>query len=136
MDYLRSEGDAENTDSWESIVNSIVNITTNRFLNSERQEHDLFNIFERELLDYSSLEDVRVVLTDSQFNKYVHSNPIGTLTDNCVICMGSENGFLGISELPCGHQFHSHCIEKWLKNYSVSCPTCRNDVRDSEQKTN
>lgn len=139
MEYLRDGTFTEGTgnNSWESIVDSIIDTTTNRLLNGDdnNEEGDILDIFARELdglLDYSSLEDVKVILTDSQFEKYVHTNPVGTLSDNCVICMGSENGFLGVSQLPCGHQFHSNCIEKWLKQYSVSCPSCRKDVRDSE----
>lgn len=40
----------------------------------------------------------------------------------CTICMepyinGQERKFL-----PCGHDFHTECIDKWLKNSSINCP--------------
>ncbi|CAG5136506.1 unnamed protein product [Candidula unifasciata] len=40
----------------------------------------------------------------------------------CTICMepyitGQERKFL-----PCDHDFHSECIDKWLKNSSMNCP--------------
>ena len=146
MQYLRSENNENHPESWESIVDSVVDIATNRLLNgNERpgQDQDPWqNLFTREigeyldglmpLLDYSNLEDVRVVLTDSQFDKYIHNNPLEILNENCVICMGHETFELGVSELPCGHLFHSKCIEKWLKNYAVTCPSCRKDVRECE----
>ena len=30
----------------------------------------------------------------------------------------------------CSHEFHISCIDNWLLNRSVICPTCRHDIRD------
>jgi E3 ubiquitin-protein ligase synoviolin len=47
--------------------------------------------------------------------------------DICVICrsdMSVEKG----RRLPCGHCFHSECIERWV-GLQKSCPTCKRDLK-------
>ncbi|KAJ6853221.1 putative E3 ubiquitin-protein ligase RLIM [Iris pallida] len=46
----------------------------------------------------------------------------------CYICLVEyENGdFVRI--LPCNHEFHQTCIDKWLKEIHRVCPLCRGDV--------
>ena len=39
-----------------------------------------------------------------------------------------------ISQLPCGHIFHSDAILKWLKNEDSRCPVCRKGVDSIEVK--
>ncbi|KDO19736.1 hypothetical protein SPRG_15066 [Saprolegnia parasitica CBS 223.65] len=41
---------------------------------------------------------------------------------DCVICMGAMDD--GAIELPCGHHFHTNCIDAWLRLRNT-CPTCR-----------
>ena len=41
----------------------------------------------------------------------------------CPICADSIQG--EVTNLPCGHWFHSACIEKWLSTQQASCPFCR-----------
>ncbi|OQR96840.1 hypothetical protein ACHHYP_13210 [Achlya hypogyna] len=41
--------------------------------------------------------------------------------DECVICMNAMNDAV---KLPCGHIFHTGCIDAWLRMRST-CPTCR-----------
>ena len=49
---------------------------------------------------------------------------------NCPVCqceweLGDE-----VRVLPCGHQFHTHCIDHWLTKHQASCPLCKKDVRE------
>lgn len=46
-------------------------------------------------------------------------------TPTCVVCM--EGMHDPCCQLPCGHQFHSECLEPWLKMHST-CPTCRSQL--------
>lgn len=48
-------------------------------------------------------------------------------TPSCAICMQDykENDELRI--LPCGHEFHCECVDKWLPMKKI-CPLCRHDV--------
>lgn len=54
-------------------------------------------------------------------------------TENCPICLDplsqSVNNHKSVSELPCGHSFHTSCIDKWFTT-SPDCPVCRCDLRE------
>ena len=52
--------------------------------------------------------------------------------DNCAICQDRmRQGEVVRTLTVCEHEFHSHCIDHWLLNQSVRCPTCRHDIRES-----
>lgn len=42
--------------------------------------------------------------------------------DQCTICMECLNN--NLKTLPCSHEFHQPCINKWLANKNI-CPICR-----------
>lgn len=42
--------------------------------------------------------------------------------DVCCVCMCSYAAGEVLKELPCGHRFHSGCIETWLSTASTNCP--------------
>ena len=44
----------------------------------------------------------------------------------CPVCMGEINKN-DLTELDCGHKYHSGCLERWLHR-SSTCPTCRKIV--------
>eukprot|EP00795_Rhopilema_esculentum_P011608 gene11608-21845_t len=46
----------------------------------------------------------------------------------CVVCMSEYSYKEKIRKLPCTHDFHSKCIDKWLKS-NKTCPVCRDEVR-------
>ena len=50
----------------------------------------------------------------------------------CSTCLGSFTSISDISTTPCGHVFHTDCIEKWLQNGSNSCSQCRKDFQRRE----
>uniref|UniRef100_A0A915JST9 RING-type domain-containing protein n=1 Tax=Romanomermis culicivorax TaxID=13658 RepID=A0A915JST9_ROMCU len=45
----------------------------------------------------------------------------------CVICMCDFESKQLLRVLPCSHNFHSKCVDKWLKN-NRTCPICRGDA--------
>jgi hypothetical protein len=52
--------------------------------------------------------------------------------DICAICQDTmRQGELVRKITVCSHQFHRSCIDNWLLNSSVLCPTCRHDIRES-----
>ncbi|KAK4409863.1 E3 ubiquitin-protein ligase MP [Sesamum angolense] len=50
----------------------------------------------------------------------------------CPVCL-AEYGEVEVKEMPCGHRFHSGCIEKWLGIHG-SCPVCRYSMPADEKK--
>lgn len=51
--------------------------------------------------------------------------------NNCAICQDSmRQGELVRKITVCSHEFHRSCIDNWLLNSSVLCPTCRHDIRE------
>ena len=60
------------------------------------------------------------------------------LEEECQICL-MEIGSDKVTQLACGHVFHSHCIEEWLGCQSKlgrdeTCPTCRTIVKKTEEE--
>lgn len=51
----------------------------------------------------------------------------------CSICLGKyvEGDILRV--LPCDHEFHEVCIDRWLLNCSCKCPFCRADIQEALQ---
>ena len=50
----------------------------------------------------------------------------------CSTCLESFTSKSDISTTPCGHVFHTHCIEEWLKNGQKNCPQCRKTCRQNQ----
>jgi E3 ubiquitin-protein ligase RNF38/44 len=45
----------------------------------------------------------------------------------CVVCMCDFEIRQTLRVLPCSHEFHSKCVDKWLKT-NRTCPICRGDA--------
>ncbi|CAD5164326.1 uncharacterized protein LOC135644543 [Musa acuminata AAA Group] len=50
----------------------------------------------------------------------------------CYICLVEYEEGDCIRMLPCNHEFHRTCIDKWLKEIHRVCPLCRGDVCSSD----
>lgn len=53
---------------------------------------------------------------------------------SCVICWGIQEEDQ-IQTTPCGHSFHSKCLEQWT-NKQPTCPMCRASLHSHPNKTN
>uniref|UniRef100_A0A804PNS0 RING-type domain-containing protein n=1 Tax=Zea mays TaxID=4577 RepID=A0A804PNS0_MAIZE len=48
--------------------------------------------------------------------------------EQCHICLTEYEDGDQIRTLPCKHEFHLQCVDKWLKEIHRVCPLCRGDV--------
>ncbi|KAL0339140.1 UNVERIFIED_CONTAM: E3 ubiquitin-protein ligase [Sesamum angustifolium] len=46
----------------------------------------------------------------------------------CYICLADYEEGDKLRVLPCNHEYHVPCIDKWLKEVNRVCPLCRHDV--------
>ncbi|BFY98142.1 hypothetical protein BsWGS_01182 [Bradybaena similaris] len=49
---------------------------------------------------------------------------------SCVVCMCDFEAKQLLRVLPCSHEFHAKCVDKWLKT-NRTCPICRQDATDT-----
>ncbi|NDC95364.1 E3 ubiquitin protein ligase [bacterium] len=82
-------------------------------------------------VDPNDLSDVKVTLTEEQFNNFPQISAKETHEGVCNICMDAYTSTDTLTVLPCKHLFHVHCIHDWLCKEKVTCPVCRKDTRDS-----
>ncbi|XP_046560874.1 RING finger protein 44-like [Haliotis rubra] len=47
---------------------------------------------------------------------------------DCQVCLTAFQPGETLRTLPCLHEYHSECIDEWLKR-NATCPICRQDVR-------
>ena len=50
----------------------------------------------------------------------------------CSTCLESFTSKSDISTTPCGHVFHTHCIDQWLRNEKNNCSQCRKACRQNQ----
>ncbi|GKU95983.1 hypothetical protein SLEP1_g9269 [Rubroshorea leprosula] len=50
----------------------------------------------------------------------------------CYICLVEYEDGDSLRILPCNHEFHKSCIDKWLKEIHRVCPLCRGDICRSD----
>jgi len=98
-------------------INSMVYITA--FMNSTDDYENLEN-----------LEDVKVTISEDEFNKLDHITVENDCINECHVCLdGFKVGDIKVI-LKCKHYFHRDCVYKWLCYEKTNCPICRYDVRD------
>ncbi|KAF8036743.1 hypothetical protein BT93_C2453 [Corymbia citriodora subsp. variegata] len=54
----------------------------------------------------------------------------GENAEQCYICLAEYEEGDKIRVLPCHHEYHVACVDKWLKEIQGICPLCRGDVRE------
>lgn len=58
---------------------------------------------------------------------YEHSSTDGELGKICSVCISDYVTGNKLRQLPCMHEFHVHCIDRWLSE-NCTCPVCRQPV--------
>jgi E3 ubiquitin-protein ligase RNF115/126 len=46
---------------------------------------------------------------------------------DCSVCMDTVSIGSEVTNLPCGHWFHEHCVSMWLREHNT-CPICRKGI--------
>ncbi|XP_004690157.1 PREDICTED: E3 ubiquitin-protein ligase RLIM-like [Condylura cristata] len=54
---------------------------------------------------------------------------------SCTICITEFTEGNRIRVLPCHHEFHIHCVDRWLSE-NTTCPICRGEVVDPAEREN
>ena len=52
------------------------------------------------------------------------------LEGSCPVCQCDWEAGDEVRILPCEHQFHTQCIDRWLQKHKANCPLCKKDVRE------
>jgi len=74
------------------------------------------------------MQDVRTTLDEDDTNNLKKHKLETKLEEKCSICMTDMDVGEEACELPCNHNFHSDCIDPWLKQYNYKCPICRKEA--------
>lgn len=64
-------------------------------------------------------------LPSYRFNAETHQSD----QTSCVVCMCDFEPRQLLRVLPCNHEFHAKCVDKWLKT-NRTCPICRGDASE------
>lgn len=66
---------------------------------------------------------------------YEHSSVDSELGKICSVCISDYVTGNKLRQLPCMHEFHIHCIDRWLSE-NCTCPICRQPVLGSSTANN
>jgi len=105
------------------------------------QTSSLVNLFQSifNQQPYTTEEDVRITVNDEQLNQlkykkyeditdaFCSDNNIVKATE-CTVCLETFKDDDTVIITKCKHLYHKDCINKWLVDYSVKCPICKNNI--------
>ncbi|XP_004287233.1 PREDICTED: uncharacterized protein LOC101295849 [Fragaria vesca subsp. vesca] len=74
----------------------------------------------------ASVVDSFPLKSHSKLDKLKHGDDV----EQCYICLAEYEEGDKIRVLPCHHEYHMSCVDKWLKEIHGVCPLCRGDVRE------
>eukprot|EP01006_Ploeotia_vitrea_P014735 TRINITY_DN4024_c0_g1_i1.p1 TRINITY_DN4024_c0_g1~~TRINITY_DN4024_c0_g1_i1.p1 ORF type:complete len:476 (+),score=38.49 TRINITY_DN4024_c0_g1_i1:34-1461(+) len=101
---------------------------------------DIDNMSYEELLSLEeSMGKVNTGVNEDEIERRTHSHVIESITKDpngdpksCPICLMEFEIGDDARTLPCWHQFHKDCVDKWLKE-NRTCPICKVDVREEAE---
>ncbi|NWY46323.1 RNF6 ligase, partial [Sylvia atricapilla] len=92
-------------------------------LNEDDDEDDRLRGLTKEQIDNLSTRNYGDVHTENEWSK------------TCSVCISDYATGNKLRQLPCTHEFHIHCIDRWLSENST-CPICRQPVLGSNATGN
>lgn len=100
-----------------------------------RREQDLEN--QEKVL---TIEELDRLAPKFQYITIEKPKPVATngditiiVDDLCAVCIDEIKD--SVRKLPCGHIFHSQCIEQWLTTHHASCPMCKRHLKKIKEKS-
>lgn len=54
----------------------------------------------------------------------------------CAVCLEGITDEDHVRTTRCAHNFHSHCLEKWLMRYKPRCPLCQTNLKPDTKESN
>lgn len=66
-------------------------------------------------------------------SKMIVSRLINSPEESCCVCLSRLKGRDDISVLPCLHEFHRECINRWFNVCRKTCPICRLSMEGEEK---
>ncbi|NXY57426.1 RNF6 ligase, partial [Callaeas wilsoni] len=93
------------------------------FLLNEEDDDDRLRGLTKEQIDNLSTRNYGDIHTESERSK------------TCSVCINEYATGNKLRQLPCMHEFHIHCIDRWLSENST-CPICRQPVLGSNATDN
>ncbi|XWS29169.1 hypothetical protein CRYUN_Cryun24cG0005500 [Craigia yunnanensis] len=68
----------------------------------------------------------------SNFQAKLNPGEASSKGETCCVCLSSMKEGDDIRVLPCLHQFHRVCVDRWLNACRKNCPVCRFSMREEE----
>ena len=82
----------------------------------------------RELRDWLSARKITDTGCIEKDDLVARVSQSGYYNQECYVCLAEYAAGDRVKLLPCKHEFHSECIDKWLADVHRTCPLCRKDV--------
>ena len=136
IDIIRELG---MTDNEFNGIEDLINNDLINFQNNVDNIHNNIQFLGNELFENNLFQDVKITLSDSEFNKLktkIISNYNKKYYNEkmCNICLENFKLQDKIIILKCKHVFHYDCIHDWLNKEKTTCPICRLDQRKQKKK--
>ncbi|KAK8481438.1 hypothetical protein V6N12_017951 [Hibiscus sabdariffa] len=82
--------------------------------------------------EFERLNYGMVAASEASMGEMLERVEVGAEDETCIICLSHlEVGFESARKMPCSHDFHVDCIEKWLRQ-SHYCPICRFEMPNNQ----
>nr|XP_009611052.1 E3 ubiquitin-protein ligase RHA2A-like [Nicotiana tomentosiformis] len=91
--------------------------------------------FKKLLISISTFKDIlmlKLIQAINQNKSRVHE--VARLGENwCCVCLSKLEDGDDNRVLPCLHEFHRDCVDKWLNGDRKTCPVCRFSMEDGRK---